>query len=181
MEAIVKEAESKVNGAIEALRRGLGKLRTGRANPGMLNGVKCDYYGEKMEISSLSSISMPEPRQLLIKPYSREDLKTIASAISSANLGINPQVEADCIRIIIPPLTEDVRKQIAKQAKSLAEEAKIALRNIRNDARDFIKKDDTMSDDYKERVEADLQKVIDSGVKEVESILADKQKDIMTI
>ncbi len=181
MEVVVEEAEIKVEGAIESLKRGLAKLRTGRANPAMLNGVMCDYYGEKMEITSLSSISMPEPRQLLVKPYSREDLKSIAAGIAAANLGINPQVEADCIRLIIPPLTEDVRKQIAKQAKGLLEEAKIALRNIRNEARDCIKKDETMSDDYKERVEADLQKVIDKGTKEIEALVNEKQKDIMTI
>ncbi len=181
MEIVVKNAEAKCEGALESLGRGLGKLRSGRANPAMLNGVTCDYYGERMEITSLAGISMPEPRQLLVKPYSREDIKAIAAGIVAANLGINPQVEADAIRIIIPPLTEDVRKQLAKQAKSLSEEAKVAIRNIRNEARDAIKKDETMSDDYKERVEADLQKVIDAAMKKVDETLAAKQKDIMTI
>ena len=147
----------------------------------MLDGIKCDYYGDKMDISSLCSISMPEPRQLLIKPYSREDLKSIASAIAAANLGINPQVEASDIRIIVPPLTEDVRKQIAKEAKGIADETKVNIRNIRRDYMDLLKADDTMSDDYKDRVEEDIQKVVTESNKKVDDILAEKQKEVMTI
>jgi ribosome recycling factor len=124
---------------------------------------------------------MPEPRQLLVKPYSREDLKTVAAAISLANIGINPQVEADAIRLIVPPLTEDIRKDIAKQAKGLADEAKISIRNIRRDYLDLLKEDDTMSDDYKERVEDDIQKCVDAANKSIDEILATKQKEIMTI
>ena len=147
----------------------------------MLDGIKCDYYGDKMDITSLSSISMPEPRQLLIKPYSREDIKTIASAIAGANLGVNPQVEASDIRIIVPPLTEDVRKQIAKEAKVIGDETKVAIRNIRRDYLDLLKDDDSMSDDYKDRVEEDIQKVVTEANKTVDDILAEKQKEIMTI
>ena len=134
-----------------------------------------------MDITSLCSISMPEPRQLLIKPYSREDLKSIASAIAAANLGINPQVEASDIRIIVPPLTEDVRKQIAKEAKGIADETKVNIRNIRRDYMDLLKADDTMSDDYKDRVEEDIQKVVTESNKKVDDILAEKQKEVMTI
>ena len=123
MDAYTKEIIEKMNKTIDALKSSLNKLRSARANPAMLNGIQCDYYGEKMDITSLCSISMPEPRQLLVKPYSREDMKTVASAIAGANLGINPQVEADCIRLIIPPLTEETRKDIAKKAKGLGDEA----------------------------------------------------------
>ena len=147
----------------------------------MLDGIKCDYYGDKMDITALCSISMPEPRQLLIKPYSREDLKSIASAIAGANLGVNPQVEASDIRIIVPPLTEDVRRQIAKDAKVIADEAKVSVRNIRRDYMDLIKDDDSMSDDYKERVEEDLQKIVTETNKLIDDILSEKQKEIMTI
>ena len=124
---------------------------------------------------------MPEPRQLLVRPYSREDLKAIAAAISAANLGINPQVEADAIRLIVPPLTEEIRKDIAKQAKGLAEEAKVSVRNIRRDVLDLLKEDDSMSDDYKDRVEEDVQKVVEETNKTIETILTEKQKEIMTI
>ena len=117
----------------------------------------------------------------MIKPYSREDLKSIASAIAAANLGINPQVEASDIRIIVPPLTEDVRKQIAKEAKGIADETKVNIRNIRRDYMDLLKADDTMSDDYKDRVEEDIQKVVTESNKKVDDILAEKQKEVMTI
>jgi ribosome recycling factor len=150
MDAYVNEATSKMDKSIESFKGALGKLRSGRANPAILEGIQCDYYGDKMDINSLCSISMPEPRQLLVKPYSREDLKTIAAAIGAANLGINPQVEADAIRLVVPPLTQDIREQIAKQAKGLGDEAKVSIRNIRRDYLDLLKEDDSMSDDYKE-------------------------------
>lgn len=181
MDALVIEAKGKMEKSIASFQNALSRLRSGRANPAILSGIKCDYYGEKMDITSLSSVSMPEPRQLLVRPYSREDLKTIAAAISAANLGINPQVEADAIRLIVPPLTEEIRKDIAKQAKGLAEEAKVSVRNIRRDVLDLLKEDDSMSDDYKDRVEEDVQKVVEETNKTIESILAEKQKEIMTI
>jgi ribosome recycling factor len=134
-----------------------------------------------MDINSLCSISMPEPRQLLVKPYSREDLKTIAAAIGAANLGINPQVEADAIRLVVPPLTQDIREQIAKQAKGLGDEAKVSIRNIRRDYLDLLKEDDSMSDDYKNRVEDDIQKAVDAANKKIDDILAMKTKEILAI
>ncbi|MCH3909833.1 MAG: ribosome recycling factor [Bacilli bacterium] len=181
MDPLAKEAQDKMGKSIEAFENSLGKLRSGRANPAMLSGIKCDYYGEKMDISTLCSISMPEPRQLLVRPFSRDDLKSIAAAIAAANIGVNPQTEADAIRIIVPPLTEDIRKDIAKQAKALAEDGKVSVRNIRRDYLDLLKEDDSMSDDYKERVEDDIQKSVDEANKKIEEILAIKQKEIMTI
>ena len=181
MDAIAIEAQDKMGKSIESFQSSLSKLRSGRANPAVLNGIRCDYYGDKMDILSLCSVSMPEPRQLLVKPYAREDLKTIAAAISLANIGINPLVEADAIRLIIPPLTEDIRKDIAKQAKGLADEAKVSIRNIRRDYLDLLKEDDGMSDDYKERVEDDIQKCVDAANKQIDEILTLKQKEIMTI
>ncbi len=181
MDPYVSEVTEKVAKSLESFRLGLTKLRSGRANPAMLDGVQCDYYGEKMDITSLSSVSMPEPRQLLIKPYSREDLKAIAAGISAANIGVNPQVEADAIRIVVPPMTEDIRKDTAKRAKGLGDEAKVAIRNIRRDALSLLKDDDSYSDDLKERIEADIQKEIDKANKEVDSIVVEKTKEIMTI
>jgi ribosome recycling factor len=181
MDPIVSEMQGKLAKSVESFEAALGKLRSGRANPAILEGIRCDYYGDKMEITSLASVSMPEPRQLLIKPYSRDDIKTIAAAISQANLGLNPRIEADAIRLLIPPLTEDTRKEIARQAKSLADDAKVAVRNIRRDYFDLIKEDDTMSDDYKKRLQDDLQKAVDATNKQIDDILAAKQKEIMTI
>ncbi len=181
MDPIVQEAEAKMEKSIASFKDHLGRLRSGRANPAMLSGIMCDYYGDKMDILSLSSVSMPEARQLLIKPYSREDIKAIAAAIAQANLGVNPQVEADCIRIIVPPLTEDLRKGIAKEAKSLSEEAKVSVRNIRRDYMDLLKEDDTMSDDFRDRLKADLEKVTSGQLGKIDEILAEKTKEILTI
>lgn len=181
MDQYVIEAKEKMDKSIESYQGSLAKLRSARANPGMLNGITCDYYGERMEINALCQIQMPEPRQLLIKPYDKNDLKTIAQGIAAANIGVNPQVEATAIRIVVPPLTEEVRQQVAKQAKGIADEAKVAIRNIRRDFMDLIKEDDTMSDDYKERVEDDIEKAVGESNKKIDAILADKQKEIMTI
>lgn len=181
MDAIVVEANEKMTKSIESFEGSLSKLRSGRANPAILSDIKCDYYGDKMEITALASITMPEPRQLLVKPYSREDLKTIATAISLANIGINPQIEADAIRLIVPPLTEETRREIAKEAKGLSEAAKVSIRNIRRDYLDILKDDDSMSDDYKKRVQDDVQKSVDTANKKIDEILALKQKEIMTI
>ena len=180
-DAYVLECKDKFEKTISALKQNLGKLRSGRANPAMLSGIKCDYYGDKMDITSLCSISMPEPRQLLVKPYSREDIKAVATAIQAANLGVNPQVEADAIRIIIPPMTEEIRKDIAKKAKALGEEAKVAIRNVRRDMLSLVKEDDSMSDDYKELVEKEIQKEVDASNKLIEEIIAEKTKEIMSI
>ncbi len=181
MDAYVTEAKEKFGKSIESLNFNLGKLRSGRANPAILSGIKCDYYGEKMDILSLSSVQIPEPRQLYVKPYSREDIKTIAAAISMANLGINPQVEADGIRLTVPPMTEETRRDIAKRAKGLGEEAKVSIRNIRRDVLSLLKEDDSMSDDYKATIEKQIQKEVDAANKQVEDIIAAKTKEVMSI
>ncbi len=181
MDAYVLECKDRFDKSIVSLKGSLAKLRSGRANPAILEGIQCDYYGEKMDITSLSAVSMPEPRQLLVKPYSREDLKPIATALTAANLGINPQVEADAIRLIIPPMTEETRKEIVKKAKALAEEAKVAVRNIRRDTLSLLKEDDSMSDDYKEMVEKDIQKEVDAANKAIEDIVNEKTKEVMSI
>ena len=116
-----------------------------------------------------------------MRPYSREDIKPIAAGIAAANLGVNPQVEADGIRIIVAALTEDTRKEIAKKAKALGEEAKVAVRNIRRDTLSLLKDDDSMSDDYKDRVEEDLQKEVDAFNKRIEDLVKAKQDEIMSI
>ena len=181
MDAYVIECKDRFEKSVAALKVSLGKLRSGRANPAMLEGIKCDYYGDKMDITALCSISMPEPRQLLVKPYSRDDLKSIGAAISAANLGVNPQIEADAIRIVIPPMTEEIRKDIVKKAKALGEEAKVAVRNIRRDTLSLLKEDDSMSDDYKEMVEKDIQKEVDAANKSIDEIVNEKTKEAMSI
>lgn len=181
MDDITLEAQAKMSKTVEAFSNNLVTLRTGRASPAMLDRVECDYYGDKIGISQISSISVPEPRQLLIKPYDRGDIKAIVAAIAASNLGLNPQAEGDCIRIVVPPLTEDTRRDLVKKAKAMAEESKVAVRNIRRDYIDFVKDADDMTDDYKKRVQDEIQKVVDETIKNIEDILANKEKDIMSI
>lgn len=181
LDPYTEELKEKLAKTVEALENNLSKLRTGRANPAILNGIVCDYYGDKMAVVDLCSISVPEPRQLLIKPYDRNDIKSISTAIAAANIGVNPQTQADCIRLIFPPMSEDVRKDTAKRAKALGEEAKVAVRNVRRDLLSMLKDDDSYSDDLRERVEDEIQKEVDSIMKKIEEIIAKKSNDILSI
>ncbi|MCR4879409.1 MAG: ribosome recycling factor [Bacilli bacterium] len=175
------EAQGKMNKAIEALQNSLFTLRTGRASAAMLNGIEVDYYGSPTPINQISSISVPEPRQLLIKPFDKNDLKNIVAAINASDLGINPINEGDKIRLNIPPLTEDRRRDITKQARKYGEDSKVAIRNVRRDYMDVVKIDDSLSEDYQKRVEEEIQKVTDEAVKKVDEIVANKEKELMSI
>lgn len=181
MDEIVLEAKERLAKCVDSLRNNLVTLRTGRASPAMLDRVECEYYGDKIAVNQISSISTPEPRQLLIKPYDKNDVKAIVAAINAANLGVNPVNEGDSIRITVAPLTEDTRREMVKKAKAMAEESKVALRNVRREYVDFVKDADDMTDDYKERVQDDIQKVVDEATKQLEEVLAEKEKEIMTV
>lgn len=181
MEEIVLEAKERMSKTIDSFKSDLAVLRTGRASPAILDRIECDYYGDKILINQISSVSVPEPRQLVIKPYDRGDIKAIASAIAASNIGINPQVEADCIRLVVPALTEESRRELAKKAKAMSEDAKVAIRNIRREHIDFVKESDEMTDDLKKRVQDDIQKVVDEAIASIDSLLKDKEKEIMSI
>ena len=181
MDAITLEAQEKLNKTIDAFKSNLNTLRTGRANAAILDKVYAEYYGDKIQISQISSIVTPEPRQIVVKPYDKGDLKAIASAISQADLGLNPQVESDIIRIMIPALTEETRRDLVKKAKAFSEDCKVAIRNVRRDYIDLIKEDDSMSEDLQKRVELEVQKVVDESTKKVDEIFQIKEKDIMSI
>ena len=140
-----------------------------------------DYYGCPTPINQISSISVPEPRQLLIKPFDKNDVKSIIAAIAVSDLGINPINEGDKVRLNIPPLTEERRREITKQARKYGEDGKIAIRNIRRDYMDLVKLDEEMTEDYQKRVEEDIQKVTDEAVKKIDTIIAEKEKEIMSI
>lgn len=181
MDEIALEAKERLAKCVGALRNELVTLRTGRASPAMLDLVECEYYGDKIAINQISSISSPEPRQLLIKPYDKGDVKAIVAAINAANLGVNPVNEGDSIRITVAPLTEETRRDLVKRAKAMSEESKVAVRNVRREYIEFVKDADDMTDDYKERVQDDIQKVVDETIKEIEETLANKEKEIMTV
>lgn len=181
MDEIVLDMKEKMGKTIDSLKGNLSTLRTGRASPAIVAGVEIDYYGSMTPINQVSSISIPEPRQLLIKPYDKNDTKAIVSAINAANLGLNPINEGNVVRLIIPALTQERRVEISKQARRYGEEAKVAIRNIRRDYMDLAKEDDSMSEDYQKNVTDDIQKVTDESIKNIDTIVAEKEKEIMSI
>ena len=181
MDEIALDAQGRMNKSIDSLRQTLATLRTGRASPAILAGVQIDYYGSMTPINQISSITVPEPRQLLVKPYDKNDVKAIVTAINAANIGLNPINEGLMIRLIIPALTEERRSEITKQAKKYGEEGKVAIRNIRREYVDLVKEDDEMSEDYQKRVLDDIQKVTDEAIKTIDQIVADKEKELLQI
>ncbi len=181
MDEYALDAQQRMSKTIDSLRQSLSTLRTGRASPAILAGVQIDYYGTMTPISQVSSITVPEPRQLLVKPYDKNDVKAIVSAINASNLGLNPINEGLVIRLIIPALTEERRVEITKQARRYGEEAKVAIRNIRREYMDVIKEDKDLSEDFQKRATDDLQKVTDEAIKNIDGVVADKEKELMSI
>ena len=181
MDAIALEAKEAMGKTIKNFESELLKLRTGRASPAMLTGIECEYYGDKIEISSISSISCPEARQLLIKPYDKGDVKSIVTAIHAANIGVNPINEGDQIRITVAPLTEETRRDLVKRAKAVSEESKVAIRNIRRDFVDLVKDSDEYTEDLEHQILDEIQEVTDDSIKEIEELLKKKESEIMAI
>lgn len=178
---ILDEIELKMTKTVESLEGNLNTLRTGRASSALLDNLYCDYYGDKMLVKDIAAIKVPEPRQLLIMPYDAGDLKSIVAAIYASEIGINPIVDGKQIRLNMPPLTEDRRKELAKKAKAYGEENKIAIRNIRRDAMDLIKKDDSYTEDSRKKEEEAIQKLTDSFIKKVDETVKAKEAEIMAI
>ena len=180
MENTINLTEEKMQNAIITMEERFLNVRAGRANPSMLDNVMVDYYGVATPIKSLANISVPEARQLMIKPFDRSILGHIEKAIFEANLGVTPNNNGECVFIVIPPLTEDRRKELVKEVKQLAEDAKIHLRNIRQDANKMISSLKLPEDEEKRSIE-EVQDLINKYNKEIESKLKDKEKDLMTI
>ncbi len=178
------EFESKMKKTAEVLKTQLASVRAGRANAAVLDQITVDYYGVPTPIQQVASVSVPDPRSLLIQPWDASVLKGIEKAILASELGINPQNDGRAIRLVFPQLTEERRKELAKQVKKYGEEAKVAVRNIRRDAIDKFKKQQKASeiteDDYK-TVEKDIQKLTDDYIKEVEGIADKKEKELFEI
>lgn len=174
------ETEMKMMKAIENLEERYINIRAGRANPAMLNGVMVDFYGSPTPIASIANITVPEARQLFVKPFDRSTLKNIEHAIIAANLGINPTNNGEMIIITIPALTEDKRREYVKQAKALSEDAKVALRNIRQDANNEIKKLELPEDQEKSSL-AEVQDLINKYNKIVDEKQKEKEEELMTV
>jgi ribosome recycling factor len=182
VQTIVNEASANMKKAVEHVQHQLAKVRTGRASATMLDNVKVEYYGEPTPIGQVGSISTPDARSILIQPWDRSVLQGIEKAILAANLGITPQNDGQVIRITVPPLTEERRKDIVKQCKKMAEEGKLAVRNIRRDANEELKvaeKKEHYSEDDRKRGEDEVQKLTDKYVKDIDVILAAKETEIM--
>ena len=178
------EFESKMKKTAEVLKTQLASVRAGRANAAVLDQITVDYYGVPTPIQQVASVSVPDPRSLLIQPWDASVLKGIEKAILASELGINPQNDGRAIRLVFPQLTEERRKELAKQVKKYGEEAKVAVRNIRREAIDKFKKQQKASeiteDDYK-TVEKDIQKLTDDYIKEVDVITDKKEKELFEI
>lgn len=174
------DIEKRMQTAITSLENRLISIRAGRANPAMLNGINVLYYGTPTPIQSLATITVPEARELFIKPFDKSCLKDIDRALNEANLGITPTNNGEMIILTIPKLTEETRKNYVKQAKSIAEEAKVALRNIRQDANNEIKKLELPEDEEKSEL-ADIQELINKYNKIVDEKYKEKETELMTI
>jgi ribosome recycling factor len=179
---VIRDAEETMKKAVANLMKEFQTIRTGRANPALLDRVEVDYYGTPTPLKSLANISTPDGRSLLIQPYDKSGLKDIEKAIHNSGLGLTPNSDGTVIRITIPQLTEERRKEMTKTVKKFGEEAKIAVRNIRREGADELKKlKGELSEDEIKRQEEALQKVTDKYVKEVDKHVHDKEVDIMEV
>jgi ribosome recycling factor len=181
---ILKDLNDRIAKTLDDLRRELSNVRTGRANLHLLDGVRVDYYGTPTPLNQVATLSVPEARLIVVKPWERNMIPPIEKAIRDANLGLNPQSDKDLVRVPIPPLTEERRKEIVKQCRVKGEDHKIAVRNERRDAKELIetaeKDGDISADDAKKALEK-MQKATDDGVKKIDEIVAAKEKEVMQV
>lgn len=181
---VKKNTEQKMNKSIETLKADLAKVRTGRAHTGILDHVMVDYYGTPTHISQVANVTLVDARTIGVQPWEKKMVAVIEKAIRESDLGLNPATHGDLIRVPTPPLTEERRKEMAKLVKSEAENAKVAIRNIRRDANEGLKKlvkDKACSEDDERRAQDDVQKLTDKFVAEVDKLVADKEKELMTV
>jgi len=183
LEFTLEEAKESMQNALHHLEKEIQKLRAGKANPQMLEGVKIDYYGVMTPIDQTANISSPDARQIIVQPWDKSVLGLIEKAIQAANLGFNPKNEGEILRIIVPSLTEERRRDLVRKAKAEAENAKISIRNIRRNANETAKKleKDGIPEDEVDKLETEIQKTTDDYIARVDKILEVKEKDIMTV
>ena len=170
--------------SIQSLKKDISTLRTGRANPNMLDTIKVDVYGQLMPINQLATVSVPEARLISIQVWDKSNINLIESALQKSELGINPQIDGQIIRLRIPDLTEERRKDLIKVLKNMGEKGKISIRNIRREANEDLKKklkDKLVSEDENNNFEKNIQKLTDSNIDNIEKILSDKEKEIIQI
>lgn len=181
---ILKDLSARIGKTLDDLNRELSSVRTGRANLHLLDGVRVDYYGTPTPLNQIATLSVPEARLIMVKPWEKNMIPPIEKAIRDANLGLNPQSDRDLVRVPIPPLTEERRREIVKQCKQKGEDHKIAVRNERRDAKELIEaaeKDGDISGDDAKKAFEKMQRATDDGVKKIDEIVAAKEKDVMQV
>ncbi|HEX2732728.1 MAG TPA: ribosome recycling factor [Polyangiaceae bacterium] len=181
---VLKELGTSIEKAHDALKRELGKLRTGRAHAGMLDGIRVDYYGTPTPIGQMATVAVPEARMLTVKPWDKGSLSLIEKAIRESNLGLNPQNDGELIRVPVPPLSEERRRDLVKIAKKAGEECKVAIRKARHEAIDMLnefKKDGELSEDETERGKKRVEEVVSTGSGWVDTHIQAKEKEILQV
>jgi len=184
MQAVIDATEEKMKKITANLKEGFGTLRTGRASAALFDKIRVDYYGEKSPLNQVANISIPEARLIVIQPWDKKLIGEIEKAIRTSELSLNPSNDGKVIRVAVPPLTEDRRKELVKQAKNHAEQSRVAIRNTRRDGIDDLKKllkDSSITEDDESKGSASLQKLTDSYIEKVNQILAEKEKEIMEV
>ena len=184
MSDIINDTKTKMKKSIDSLPRELANISAGRANSNLLNGVTVDYYGAPTPIQQLASINVPEARLLVISPYDKTSVANIEKAINAANLGVNPSSDGEVIRISVPALTEERRKELVKEVKKIGEDSKVAVRNVRRDSNDELKKQekngDITEDDLRTQTN-EVQKITDDSINDIDKLLEEKEQDIMSV
>jgi ribosome recycling factor len=181
---ILNDAEQEMKRAVEHCHIEFAKIRTGRASTSLLDAIRVDYYGEMVPLSQVASVTTPDATMIMVQPWEKKLVPAIDRAIQAANIGITPSSDGTVLRLPIPPLSEERRKELVKMTKKVAEEARVGVRNARRDAMEALKcaeKEEHMSEDMRKTGEADVQKLTDRYIDEVERSLAEKERDIMTV
>lgn len=184
IDLIKQEAEEKMQKSIEALRRDFATIRTGKANPSLLDKVTVDYYGTPTPVNQLANISAPEARMLVVQPWDKSVVPNVEKAILKSDLGLNPSSDGTVIRLVLPQLTQESRKELVKKVKKKAEESKVAIRNVRRDANESLKaaeKNKEISEDENKNAQDDIQKLTDKYIAELDKVLDNKEKEIMEV
>ena len=181
---IKKQATDKMGKSIETLKHALSKVRTGRAHPGLVDHLKVDYYGTDTPIPQVANVSLADARTIQIQPWDKKMVHAVEKAIRDSDLGVNPATSGDIIRVPMPPLTEERRREMTKMVKHEGEEAKVAVRNIRRDAIAHLKamlKEHEVSEDDDKRAETEVQKLTDKSIADIDKLVAEKEKDLMVV
>ncbi len=184
VKALVDDLSRRMDSTLESLRKDFAGLRTGRANAAMLDGIMVDVYGSVMPLNQVGTVAVPEPRMISVQVWDKGSVKAVEKAIAEANLGLNPQADGNLVRIPVPPLSEERRNEIAKIAAKYAEQARVAIRNVRRDGMDGLKKaekDSQITEDEHKSWSDKIQKMTDEHIKKVDELLATKEKDLRQV